>query len=959
MGTNFFNRSIGIRLILFVILWFTGFPNGYADTNDTSLSDGDEFVVDDIKYAVISKDERTCKTKEGGVFGGHFHITGGHDLSCYYAGNSGDNIVLPSNPMGFKLVEIGRLGFVRSNIKTIEIPEGVKKISSNAFWGCENLVSVTIPASVTEFGDNVFKGCIGLQEIYLYGKYRDYVFPSQAKIYTFRECYSGSNAVYLDFLQSQHIQPLMTSVIIDYSERFSNFDVEGYEIKSLKITYPSSALADIPIPLRNDGKYEVTLTNNSHFYVSMVYFDPRAERDVTTTWGPYVMKSSETIGAITYYCRDWSASTVSVFKCDENVVGVLNIPESVEIDGRTYSVTRIGNSAFNGCSNLTSMTIPSSVTNIGRAAFMDCSSLTSMTIPGSVTSIGDNVFSGCTGLQEIYLYGKYSYDDFPSQAKVYTFRECYSCSNATYLDFLQPQHITPLMAGVAIDYSERFNSFGVEGYEIKSLNVTNEYGGTIAEIPLRNDGKYLVKLPKRSYNISMVYFDPRAGRDITTTFGPYKTQAEELLTIKNITTTETTVSFDYEANEDASTDFSEFKFYAAISNGGYFSSETITVTDKKGRITLDKLWPGSEFQTICYVYFKDGREYGFEAPKFTTKDIVFSADVQRVTPTTIELEWSYDAGDAADHVKWVTFEAPDSTYRDIEGNRFYYCCTSLPRNSRVEVEYRIGVGMHYDNRTYKKTETFTLPELVLTTVNAKATSNDCAIICAETNMSEMETSCGFEWRRYDAPDMVPSTFVNCPVNNGMMAGKLMGLSSNTYYKYRPFYEDMNGNKTYGEWTGFITADAYVYFEPTVYTYVPTRVARTSAVITGYALGGSDDVIEQGFEYSVVTTSRAAGEPVRVPATGTRMTATLTNLLPGTTYAVRAYATTAKETTYGEEQRFTTEGEEQDAIKVVEVEEAAGFDVYTLSGVCVRRNATDMSGLRPGIYIANGHKFIVR
>ena len=76
----------------------------------------------------------------------------------------------------------------------------------------------------------------------------------------------------------------------------------------------------------------------------------------------------------------------------EEYSGVVIIPSSVTYNSRTYSVTSIGNYAFEDCSSLTSVTIPNSVTSIGDKAFYDCSSLTSVTIPNSVTSIGYEAF---------------------------------------------------------------------------------------------------------------------------------------------------------------------------------------------------------------------------------------------------------------------------------------------------------------------------------------------------------------------------------------------------------------------------------------------------------------------------------------------------------------------------------------------------------------------------------------
>ena len=85
-----------------------------------------------------------------------------------------------------------------------------------------------------------------------------------------------------------------------------------------------------------------------------------------------------------------------------NVTDV-TIPEKVTYNNKEYTVTAIGQSAFDRCTNLKNVTIPNTVTDIENGAFQLCSSLTSITIPDGVTTIGDWAFNYCTGLTSINI----------------------------------------------------------------------------------------------------------------------------------------------------------------------------------------------------------------------------------------------------------------------------------------------------------------------------------------------------------------------------------------------------------------------------------------------------------------------------------------------------------------------------------------------------------------------------
>lgn len=109
----------------------------------------------------------------------------------------------------------------------------------------------------------------------------------------------------------------------------------------------------------------------------------------------------------------------------DKYTGSIVIPQSICFDGELYTVITIGKSAFEDCSELTSViipntvitineyvfcrsglssvTIPDSVKIIESAAFHCCSELKSIIIPNSVTVIGIIAFSWCTGLKSIEI----------------------------------------------------------------------------------------------------------------------------------------------------------------------------------------------------------------------------------------------------------------------------------------------------------------------------------------------------------------------------------------------------------------------------------------------------------------------------------------------------------------------------------------------------------------------------
>lgn len=81
--------------------------------------------------------------------------------------------------------------------------------------------------------------------------------------------------------------------------------------------------------------------------------------------------------------------------------GALEIPGVIVVGDNEYTVTGIGDTAFEDSDRLRSVSLPTNLVCIGAYAFADCTALTGMVIPRSVTNVGERAFAGCAGLKSV------------------------------------------------------------------------------------------------------------------------------------------------------------------------------------------------------------------------------------------------------------------------------------------------------------------------------------------------------------------------------------------------------------------------------------------------------------------------------------------------------------------------------------------------------------------------------
>jgi len=298
------------------------------------------------------------------------------------------------------------------NERTYIIPSSVKTIASGAFIRCSNLTTITIPSSVTSIRGSAFSDCSSLTSITI---------PSSVRFigsYSFGGCDS------------------LTSITVDNrNPYYASVDGVLFE-KNMRtlIQYPAAKRGTYIIP-SSVTEIETDAFNGCSSLTSVTI--PSS----VTSIGERAFWDCNSLTSINVENRNLAYASIDGVLYDKNIRVLIKYPGGK--NQRTYNipstVTKIEEHAFDGCRNLSSITvdnrnpvyasvdgvlydknilllikypegknqrtylIPSSVTSIEPRAFVYCSSLTSMNIPSSVRFIGDYAFAGCENLTNVTL----------------------------------------------------------------------------------------------------------------------------------------------------------------------------------------------------------------------------------------------------------------------------------------------------------------------------------------------------------------------------------------------------------------------------------------------------------------------------------------------------------------------------------------------------------------------------
>lgn len=832
-------------------------------------------------------------------------------------------------------------------LTSYNIPSTVRELESDAFSAQTNMTSITMPEGLTSIGRSAFSSCYKLEQL---------VIPSTVRSIDARAFHGCSALNKINIPQG--IKSLADGVL-------SNSGIKTLDIPS-SVNYigerafsKCKSLLSINLP---DG---LTLLNYGLFEECEQLSDIQIPSTVTT------IKEDAFNGCKALKTITLPASLSTLENEPYSGSGIFSgcsALKSILVEAGNKYFESDGTALYNKTKDtlicfprgVTDVVVPQSVKTIGRKAFFGCDSLQNIMFDDGVSDlvIEERAFEKCKNINKFVITSAIK------EVKYDAFRDAHI--NQLIITTTRPESFyrTYFLNGCTIEtiYAPASDLSTIKNYTSSSLIpldaiyvasditigsrsiafklVKNEAPSGLDELPANTypcvkigdteieadeNGRYVHAglTPERAFTYTISAKDSQ-GNKVGSAYSFTKKTASLFKSFTLYSGQTYVASSNICLNVDPEMEQpDECRFVYS-----YSKSCNLKYSDEVQSIKLTGFWPSTTV-TLNYQELKGGRVTFSKEYNIMTEGMGLSAEFGKITPTSYTMTGSRKM---TYHDAEVVDEGWTLDRKTITQHGSTLHVTGCEPESYVNAGYAVMVKNGSETKLYyySPSKSMQLPALTLETVTeAKATSNTVALICATTNIDDEEANTGFEWRRYDAPDLVPSSKANCPVVDGIMTGALRNLSASTYYKFRPFYKAESGKTWYGEWSAFGTADAYVYFDPTVRTYAVVCHDENSATVSGFIIAGSDDIKEQGFEYwkrddayataKHTTATTDDNTHQTVVATGQRMSAVLQNLEPNTTYIVRAYVTTEHGTTYGEEQIFSTPY--STAIGEVELDEA--------------------------------------